>query len=98
MSLSKLELPHPLILLLAGVAVAAALTWILPAGAFDRREDPATRRSVVVARTYHQVDRAPVGLLAAAIAGPRGFVAGADVIGVVLFVGGAWGGGGRLRT
>jgi len=90
MSLSKLELPHPLILLLAGVAVAAALTWILPAGAFDRRDDPATGRRVVVAGTYHPVARAPVGPLAAAIAVPRGFVAAAEVIAVVLFVGGAW--------
>src|SRR5207253_8696420 len=90
MSFSTLRLPHPLILLLAGVAVAAALTWILPAGAFDRRDDPATGRRVVVAGTYHAVDRAPVGPFAAAVAVPRGFVAAADVIAVVLFVGGAW--------
>ncbi len=81
---------RPLVLLLAGVALAAALTWILPAGAFDRRDDPATARKVVVAGTYHSVPSAPVGPLAAAIAVPRGFVAGADVIAVVLFVGGAW--------
>jgi len=83
-------LPHPLILLLIGVALAAVLTWILPPGAFDRRDDPATGRRVVVSGTYHPVARAPVGPLAAAIAVPRGFVAGADVIAVVLFVGGAW--------
>jgi uncharacterized ion transporter superfamily protein YfcC len=90
MVFSRLELPHPLILLLACVAAAAALTWILPAGAFDRRDDPATGRRVVVAGTYHPVPRAPVGLIAAAIAVPRGFVAAAEVIAVVLFVGGAW--------
>jgi len=90
MPFSKLELPHPLILLLAGVAAAAALTWILPTGAFNRRDDPATGRRVVVAGTYHAVDRAPVGPFAAAVAVPRGFVAAADVIAVVLFVGGAW--------
>ena len=84
------RLPHPLILLLLGVVLAAALTWILPPGAFDRREDPGTGRRVVVAGTYHHVGAAPVGPFAAAIAVPRGFVAGADVIAVVLFVGGAW--------
>src|SRR4029077_6818696 len=47
-------------------------------------------RRVAVAGTYHAVARAPVGPIAAAIAIPRGFVAGADVIAVVLFVGGAW--------
>ena len=82
--------PHPLILMLGGVAAAAALTWVLPAGSFDRRDDPATGRRVVVAGTYHRVDGSPVGPFAAAVAVPRGFVAGAEVIGVVLFVGGAW--------
>jgi uncharacterized ion transporter superfamily protein YfcC len=90
MPFSKLELPHPLILLFGGVAAAAALTWIVPAGVFDRRDDPATGRRVVVAGTYHGVERAPVGPFAAAVAIPRGFVAAADVIAVVLFVGGAW--------
>ena len=51
---------------------------------------PATGRRVVVAGTYHRVERAPVGPFAAAVAVPRGFVEAADVIGVVLFVGAAW--------
>lgn len=84
------RLPHPLILLLLGVLVAAALTWVLPAGVFDRHDDAATGRRVVVAGTYHAVASAPVGPFGAAIAVPRGFIAGADVIAVVLFVGGAW--------
>jgi uncharacterized ion transporter superfamily protein YfcC len=72
------------------VLVAAALTWILPAGEYTRREDAATHRSVVVAGTYHRVTAAPVGPFAAVVAVPRGFVEAADVIAVVLFVGGAW--------
>ena len=77
-------------MLVAGVAIAAGLTWILPAGDYARREDPATHRSLVVAGTYHAVPRSPVGPFAAVVALPRGFIAGADVIAVVLFVGGAW--------
>ncbi|HVH57502.1 MAG TPA: hypothetical protein VM791_14670 [Vicinamibacterales bacterium] len=86
----KLELPHPFILLLGGVAIAAALTWILPAGAYQRRADPATGRNVVVAGTYARIDPAPVGPMAALLAVPRGIVSGADVILTVLFVGGAF--------
>ena len=85
-----MRLPAPLLLLLGGVALAAALTWILPAGQFDRRDDPATGRRVVVAGTYHGVERAPVGIFGAAVGVARGFIAAADVITVVLFVGGAW--------
>ncbi|HEU5259351.1 MAG TPA: hypothetical protein VFU28_25360 [Vicinamibacterales bacterium] len=85
-----MKLPHPVVLLVAGVAICAALTWILPAGEYERKDDAATGRRVVVAGTYHRVDPAPVGLFAAVVAIPRGFVEAADVVGVVLFVGAAW--------
>ncbi len=86
----RLRLPHPLVLLLAGVGVAALLTWILPAGAYDRRLDQASGRELVVAGTYKQIEAAPVGIMAAVLAVPRGIVAGADVILTVLLVGGAF--------
>jgi uncharacterized ion transporter superfamily protein YfcC len=85
-----MKLPHPVILLGAGVVLCAVLTWLLPAGEYDRRDDPATGRRVVVAGTFHSVDPAPVGPFAAVVAIPRGFVEAADVIGLVLFVGAAW--------
>jgi uncharacterized ion transporter superfamily protein YfcC len=84
------KLPHPFILLLGGVAIAAALTWILPAGAYQRRTDMATGRNLVVPGTYALTKPAPVGPMAALLAVPRGIVAGADVILTVLFVGGAF--------
>lgn len=86
----RLRLPHPLVLLLGGVAVAAFLTWVLPAGAYQRRTDQATGREVVVAGTYARVAPTPVGPAAAVLAVPRGIIAGADVIVVVLLVGGAF--------
>jgi uncharacterized ion transporter superfamily protein YfcC len=78
------------VLLLGGVAIAVALTWILPAGAYERRPDTATGRSVVVPGTFARVAPSPVGPLAALMAVPRGIVAGADVIVTILFVGGAF--------
>ena len=35
-------------LLGSAVFVAALLTWVLPAGEYDRKDDPVTGRSVVV--------------------------------------------------
>jgi uncharacterized ion transporter superfamily protein YfcC len=87
---TRFRLPHPIILLGASVVVAAILTWIVPAGQFDRSLDPVTGRRVVVAGTYHRVPPAPIGPFAAAVAIPGGFVAGADVIALVLLVGGVW--------
>lgn len=90
MGFINLRLPHPLILLLGTVGVAAALTWIIPAGEYQRRPDAATGRAVVVAGTYARVEAAPVGPKAALLAVPRGIIAGADVIITILFVGGAF--------
>jgi uncharacterized ion transporter superfamily protein YfcC len=83
-------LPHPLVLLLGGVAVAAALTWVIPAGVYERRTDPVTQRSVVIAGTYAPAKAAPVGPGGALMAVPRGIISGADVILTILFVGGTF--------
>ncbi|MFP5354043.1 MAG: YfcC family protein [Gemmatimonadota bacterium] len=88
--MSRLRLPHPVVLLLAGIIIAAVLTWILPAGEYERRDDPATGRRLVVAGTYQRVEAAPVGPLGALVAVPRGLVEGAEVIISVLLVGGAF--------
>jgi uncharacterized ion transporter superfamily protein YfcC len=86
----RLQLPHPFVLLLGAVGIAAALTWIIPAGEYQRRTDADTGRTVVIAGTYAAVDAAPVGPMAAVLAVPRGIIAGADVILTILFVGGAF--------
>jgi uncharacterized ion transporter superfamily protein YfcC len=86
----RFRLPHPVLLLLGAIAIAAALTWVLPAGEYERRDDPATGRRVAVAGTYHRVDAAPVGPFRAVMAVPRGFAAGIDVVMTILLVGAAW--------
>ena len=72
------------------MVVAAAVTWIVPAGEYEREVDEATGRTVAVAGTYRQVPQQPVGPFGVAVAIPRGFVEGADVIATILFVGAAF--------
>ena len=84
------RLPHPLVLLLGGVGVAAVLTWVIPAGFYERRTDPVTQRSVVIPGTYAPANAAPVGPGGALMAVPRGIISGADVILTILFVGGTF--------
>ncbi|HKG96162.1 MAG TPA: hypothetical protein VKA84_29885, partial [Gemmatimonadaceae bacterium] len=86
----RLRFPHPLALLLACVLVAAALTWVLPAGTYERRDDPATGRRVVVAGTYHTVPAKPVGPFQALVAVPKGLADAASVVFVVFLVGAAF--------
>jgi len=80
-----LRIPDPLTLLVACVVVAAGLSYVLPAGEYQRREDPRTGRQVVVAGTYAPVESRPVGLFDAMVAIPRGMANAADVVFLILF-------------
>ena len=78
----KLAFPHPLTLLVACTLLAAAASYVVPAGEYERREDSVTGRSVAVAGTYHRVAQHPVGPFKAVIAIPKGM---ADAAAVIFF-------------
>ena len=74
---SKRTVPHIYALLFAIIVVCTILTWILPAGQFDRVDD------VVIAGTFHAVDSTPVGLFQMFQLIHTGFC---DAGGVIFFV------------
>lgn len=82
--------PHPLTLLTACILAAALASYVLPAGQYERRDDPVTGRAVVVAGTYHHVERTPVGPFQALVAIPKGLAAAGSVVFLVFLVGGAF--------
>jgi len=86
----RLRFPHPLVLLTGFVLGAAALTWVVPAGEYDRQADVATGRQVVVPGTYHTVTPSPVTLTDAVVGIPKGMSDAASVIFLVFLVGAAW--------
>ncbi len=88
--MARIRFPHPLTLLLACILVAAALSYVLPAGEYQRVEDPVTGRKVVVAGTYHAVPPSPVGPFQALVDIPRGMADAASVIFLVFLAGGAF--------
>ena len=57
-----ITLPHIYILLFSIIVVCTILTWILPAGEFDRVVNEATGRTVAVAGPFHTVEQSPVGI------------------------------------
>jgi uncharacterized ion transporter superfamily protein YfcC len=89
-TVSRLSLPHPLVLLFGCVILAAAASYVLPAGEYDRELDEVTDQTVVVAGTYHEVERTPVNLFRAVVALPRGMADAAQVIFLVFLIGGAF--------
>ena len=88
--MERSRFPHPLILLVGCILAATIATWTLPAGSYERREDPATGRNVVVAGTYAPVERSPVNLFDATVAIPKGLADAGDVVFLVFLIGGAF--------
>lgn len=58
----KFKVPHSLAIIVIVMLVAAILTYVIPSGAFDRVKDEGGR-TVVVAGSYHAVDKTPVNPL-----------------------------------
>ncbi|MDQ5979558.1 MAG: hypothetical protein QG602_2533 [Verrucomicrobiota bacterium] len=82
--------PDALLIVLGVLLLAVLLTWIIPAGEFERTK--AGSRTVVVPGTYRTLDAAPVpwhGLFTAPVKGFSDKDA-ALIIGFVLFIGGAF--------
>lgn len=74
----------------ACIIVAGALTHLVPAGSYQRAENAATGREMVVPGTYARTPPNALGPLAIALAVPKGIVDAADVLAVVFLVGGAF--------
>jgi uncharacterized ion transporter superfamily protein YfcC len=83
-------MPHPLALMLACIVIAGVLTHVVPAGRYERAENAATGREMVVAGTYTRVAAAPLGPFAVVLAVPKGIIEAADVLATVFLLGGAF--------
>ena len=79
----------PLLLIGSVLVLAAVLTWILPAGRFDRVHDPKTGQTVVVPGSYQTAPRKPVGLWGILLSIPQGLNQAAEVIFYVFLAGAA---------
>lgn len=56
----KFNVPHTYVILGMIIVLAAVLTWLVPAGAFDRVDDPSVGRTLLVPGSYHSVEASPV--------------------------------------
>ena len=86
----KFEFPHPLAILLIFIALASVLTHIIPAGQYDRVTDETTGREVVVANSYQEIEKNPVGIFETILKVPEGLIFGADIVVLILIIGGAF--------
>ena len=78
------------IVLSALIAVAALLTWIIPAGRYERTVLPDGREAVVPG-SYHTIERSPAGFMDVITAIPDGLADAASVVFLVFLVAGSVG-------
>lgn len=88
--MKKISFPHPMIIMLAFVVLATILTYLIPAGQFQRTIDENTGREIVVQGSYTQTQNQPVGLGKMALSIPEGIIEGAEVVVLILIIGGAF--------
>lgn len=84
---SKLEFPNVYILLILLAIVAAALTWLVPAGAFETLEESGITR--VIPGTFHLIEQNPQNLWDVFMAIVIGFQKSSSLVFLVLFIGAA---------
>ena len=86
----RMEFPDTYIILIGLCLLAVILTIVLPAGQYDREER--NGRTVVVAGTFHEVEEDhSISILNLPVEIHKGFIDGADIIGLMLIMGGCMG-------
>jgi uncharacterized ion transporter superfamily protein YfcC len=90
MAKRKKESMHMFIMLTIVILVCTVLTYLVPAGAYDRVTDAATGRSIVNADSFHYIARTPVSLIQFLSSIPNGFAEVSDIIFITLAGGGAF--------
>ena len=83
-----LRMPNTFVLLFAILALIALATWLVPGGKYETRL--VDGRQLVDPASFHYIASNPQGPVALLKAPIRGFVESAQIIGFVLFVGGAF--------
>ena len=84
-----LRFPHTYAILFSVVIIAAALSYVIPAGEFERVE--VGDRTEVVPGSYTGVEQSPVSFFELFKAIPTGLIDGANIIFYIFLVGGAFG-------
>jgi len=84
----EISLPHIFAIMFGLIAMATILTWVLPAGNYDRFQDPKINREIIVSGSYHLINKGGVGIWEVGKSIFEGFVASSDLIIFLLIASG----------
>lgn len=87
----RFKAPHAYVLIIMLIILCAILTYIVPAGVYDRYYDEELGRELVDASTFHYVEQNPVSFFEMVQAIPTGMGEVGWIIFLVFIVGGSFG-------
>lgn len=82
---SKFSMPHGYVVLFLVIVFCMILTWVVPAGQFERALDEATGRTLVVPGTYANIDQSPVNPISMLTCIFKGFEAAGSTVFFTFF-------------
>ena len=82
--IKQIKLPHALVIMFGMAVSVAILSYIIPAGSFERSDSIVDGRLVVIPGTFKFITSSPIGFVDFISAFSLGFKAAAEIIFVVL--------------
>lgn len=89
-SLKRFSFPHTYVIIMAIVLLATLLTYIIPAGQYERIKDEAVGKTIVVADQFKYIENTPVSFLDVPNKIVASFNKSSSIIFIILIVGGAF--------
>ena len=83
--LARFHMPHTYVILTIILLITAALTYVIPAGEYERVLDAASGRMVVIPDSFHYTEGVRPGFFDIFLALQRGYVSAADILFLILF-------------
>ena len=84
------KIPHTYVILFSVIIIMSMLTYVLPAGEYNRINDEAVDRIVVDPESFHYVDQNPIGIFDLIQSIPKGMAAASEIIFFLFIIGGAF--------
>lgn len=84
---SKREFPHTFIILFSMLVLATIATYLIPAGKYDVVIDEITKKSSIVADSFHYIQSSPVGIFDMFLSIVEGMIDGSQIIFFIFIVG-----------
>jgi uncharacterized ion transporter superfamily protein YfcC len=84
------KFPNALVIMIGFIIISSLLTYIIPHGEYERITNKETNQITVVPGSYKVIDDEPLSVFQTIMASPRGIIERADLIVLILLIGGCF--------